>query len=188
MSHTDLTPQIGVPTSFYQGDTLDFSMSDGRYTAADDWVLTVYLSGESNLNAVGSPAEGSGSWTVNFPAAKTALLKPGVYEWQAIVVSGSEQRSINAGRSRVKASVATAAAGSLVTHAQKTLTAIEAAIEYRLTGEGGIDEINISGQSIKHMDIAQLRALRGQYTREVHAEQFGRSSMRNNIQVAFLRP
>ena len=96
--------------------------------------------------------------------------------------------NMRAGGEHSTLSEATAAAGSLVTHSQKTLTAIENAIEYRLTGEGGIDEINIAGQSIKHLDMAQLRALRGQYTREVHAEQYGNRSMRNNIQVAFLRP
>lgn len=189
MPHTDTTPRKGVPTAFYEGDTVDFTLSHGIYTPSDGWNAIFYGSGPSNIAVSGSiNSEDSGSFIFTITPTVGDGLKPGIYEHQTIVTSGSEQRSIDAGRFRVRPSVKSATAGSLVSHAQKMLTLVEDAIEYRLTGKGGVDDSSVAGQSIKGMDIVQLRQLRAQYLREIHAELYGPRSLRNNINVHFLRP
>lgn len=192
MTQHSIEPQQGMPAGFYGADTITYTINDSRYSPSDGWDLTVHLSGLANLAITGSVnTADSGSWTIVLPANKTKLLPEGVYEYQHRVTSGSEAHTIDGGRVRIRASLVNAEIESRLTNAQRMLALVNEAIEYRLTGEGGIDDVSVAGQSVKHMDIEKLRELRAQYQREIYDQLYNKGRNRNrkkNIAIIFSRP
>ncbi len=192
MSPHSIEPHKGMPSGFYGADTITYTINDSRFSPSDGWELTVFLSGLANLAVTGSISSAdSGSWTITLPANKTKLLPEGIYEYQHRVERGAEAHTIDGGRTRVRASLQNAEIESRLTNAQRMLELVNKAIEYRLTGEGAIDEVNVAGQSVKHMDIVQLRQLRAQYQREIYSQLYNKGRNRNrkkNITIIFSRP
>ena len=90
------------------------------------------------------------------------------------VTKAGEVFTVGDGTIEARINLATAAAGTSQTHAEKTLSVIEAALAGRLTSD--IAEYSIAGRAVKKIPIDQLSKLRGQYAAMVHCERTGQFS------------
>jgi hypothetical protein len=156
------------------GDTLDFVDTVAAYPASDLWTLKYRLvpqftsPAQSPITLTAS-AEGD-DYRVQAMAATTALWAAGFYSWARWVEKGAMRIGLGSGRLQVNADPATAVAGlDTRTHARKVLDAIEAVLENRATKDQ--EEYSIEGRSLKRTPLADLIALRSQYSIEVQREE-----------------
>jgi hypothetical protein len=79
---------------------------------------------------------------------KTAPLLPGTYQWAAFVTKAGERYTADEGVLVVERNLSTAAAGDALSHAEKVLPIIEAAIAGRLTADIESTDQRQAGQKI----------------------------------------
>lgn len=172
----DLAPPIpqDEPTAIVAGDSVQFTKSFGTFSALDGWVLKYRLVGP--LGIVGSTvdktvtatqqAAGSGGWLVAFLPADTAGAKAnGSYRLVGQVSLASEIHTVYDGVVRVTANPLTATVVDLLTHAERTLTIIEAKIEGRLTAD--LEHYQIDGKAVGKIKWTELVAMRAKYKQEI---------------------
>ena len=179
------TTPTGPPSTIYAGDSVRFRLADhADYPQSEGWDLQYDLQGISRLldntditvvwQSSGDDAQ---HWLVTITAAKTAALTPGRYR----LIGRFSGSGTYAGRREtldeldtvvvVEPNAATAAAGDLQTHAEKTLAVIEAALEGRLTSD--LESYQIAGRAVNKIPIRELTRLRGRYAGLVRQERTG---------------
>jgi hypothetical protein len=163
-----LAPTIPTtePDAIAAGNTAKWTISLADYPPADGWALTYYLRGPSKLDVAATP--GTVDYAVVIGATSTQALKPGAYRWEAKVAKSGEVFTARSGILTVTPNVATAAAGELLTHAERTLAVIEAKLEGRL--EVDMETYQIGDRAVSKIPIAQLHALLGKYRAMVQRE------------------
>lgn len=156
-----------IPASFIAGDTVTWQEESSDYPANDGWALTVYFNGSSSFTATG--VQSGALWDVTIAAAASAVVLPGIYRYQAVVVKGSERHTIREGQIEAKRSLVTTAAGyDGRSHARKTLALIEEAIESYAVRP--VESITIAGRTLTRPPLATLVKLRSQYLAIVRDE------------------
>jgi len=151
------------------GATWTWRMSHADYPSADGWVLSYAMRGPS------APAwdatwisTTSGVHTVTIPASATADLAPGGYELTRVWTLGAVVNHQPVPPLTVAPNPVTAAAGERVSHAERTLAVIEAALGGRLTDD--IAYYQIAGRAVQKIPINELYGLRARYRLEVYRE------------------
>lgn len=163
------------PETLRAGTTWTWTRQFSDYPIADGWALSYAIRGASVLTWSPTWVTDDGStWTVLIPAASTAALAAGAYDWAAYVTSGANKYVAASGVLRVLPDLETASAGDRQAHAEKMVALIEAELERRLTGvasggTGGIESYSIGGRAVTRMSAAELRQLLGQYRAELKA-------------------
>lgn len=164
------------PDVVMAGETWHWTISLPDFPTSESWVLTYYLAGASVISKQATPV--GGLYDVNFLASDTAAVLPGRYAYQAIAVLALEKHVARPvafqperqGVIEVLANIATATAGSLQTHAEKTLKALETEIYNRVNNMASIEAYAIAGRQVSKIPMKELVRLRGIYQAMVRRE------------------
>jgi hypothetical protein len=148
-----------LPALITAGTTVKFRRSFTDYPAGDGWSYTFALAGPASLSKVGTPS--GYSFEVTLSAAETAGLPHGGYRYSELVTKGGEVFEVGRGVVEVQLDLAAAQGNSALTHAERTLAIIEAALEGRLLL--GMETYQIAGRAVSKMKISELARLRGHY-------------------------
>lgn len=171
----DRLPPI-VPTSEPEvaraGDTWKWTKSFADYPVSEGWALSYSIRGASVLvDADVTIQANAADWSVSVAAAKTAVLLPGTYRWAAFVSKAGERYTADEGILVVEANLSTAAAGDALSHAEKVLSIIEAAIAGRLTAD--LESYQLNGKAVVKIPILELKRLRKHYRSEIWRQRNG---------------
>lgn len=161
-----------IPETFAAGTTLKYTRSSSDYPANDGWTLTVGLRGPSVKDAATVVASGA-DYVVTFPAADTATLDPGMYHWVEKYVHGTKGTFYVTGDVQVTPDVFGATAGELQSVNEKTLAALIAKRDSRLTADQ--ETLQVDGMAIARIPFEQLEKLIARYQARVNAERRGSS-------------
>jgi len=162
------TVPITEPTELTAGDSWQWDRTLPGFPPADGWTLRYALRGPGRLDIEAQPA--GGVYQVRVAAAETTKLPAGSYRWaMAVEHEDGRRHTIATGRIQVAADFAQLEDG--LTHAERTLRVIHAAIEGRLTAD--IESYSINGRAVNKIPLEQLLKLRGHYRSEVRRERNG---------------
>lgn len=182
VSPAEPTIPLVFPPFFTAGTTFKLDRQFRDYPAAD-WTYTLYLAGYSVLNQAATADADGITQHIVIAASATAALLPGSYRYIGrLSATDGEVFDIEEGQIVVQADIATQVAGDAVTHAEKTLAVIEAAIGGRLTKD--IEHYSIAGRSVSKIPISELVKLRGTYAALVW-KQNNSGSLMTPIKVVF---
>jgi hypothetical protein len=156
-----------VPRVIVAGTTVKFTRQLADFPPGAGWTYTIYFNGANNVFNKAGVAQADGSFLVTIASADTASLTPGAYRYAERVTNGSEVYDMVGDELvvQIEPNLATAPAGSFLTHAEKTLSVIEAALSGRLTAD--LESYQIAGRQVTKIPIKELRELRGWYAAEV---------------------
>lgn len=165
------------PDVVMAGETWHWTIELSDFPGSESWTITYYLAGASIISVAATLVSGS-KYDVVFTAANTAAILPGRYVWQAIAVSGTEKHVARPmayqperqGVLTVLANIATATAGTLQTHAEKTLAVIETEIYNRMNSQASIEAYAIAGRQVSKIPIDKLLRMRSAYQAMVRRE------------------
>ena len=160
------------PDILRAGDTWKWTKALAEYPPSEAWVLSYSIRGASVLldaDVVVTP--GVSNYAVAVAANKTAPLLPGTYQWAAFVTKAGERFTADEGVLVVERNLSTAAAGDALSHAEKALPIIEAALAGRLTAD--IESYQINGKAVVKISIPDLKKLRKQYRTEIWRQRNG---------------
>lgn len=162
------------------GDSLDFETTVPGYLASDGWTLTYRLvprSGSAAVIEFNASASGD-DYAIAVAAGATAQWAAGEYSWAAYVSKSGARHTVEDGTITIRPDPGAIPAGTDTrSHAQIVLDAIEAVIERRATKDQ--EEYRIGDRMLKHTPLAELRAMREEYRREVAAETRKRLGIRS---------
>lgn len=167
---------VRFPNKITAGLTLKHSINLPAYPASSSWSLIVYLRGPTSID-ITSTAEGN-QHTFHISAETTKNYKAGHYGYslRAIHISGLVEE-IDAGSIEIKADLASInEQADLRSHAQKTLSALEAVIEGRATLDQ--ERYRINNRELYRTPLDILIKLRNQYRAEA-AREIAKSNGKN---------
>jgi hypothetical protein len=157
------------PTQATAGSTMTWRHASGTYPVSEGWTLSYSLNGVSKLTWSAGWVAADGQ-TVTIPAASTAVLKAGRYEFTRIFTGSglfAGQRYTETLPSlSITADPATQAPGAAVATAETNLVAVEAAIARRVAGDEPV-EYTIGGRSVTKMSMKELMQLRAMFLAEI---------------------
>jgi hypothetical protein len=182
------TTPTGEPTLLTAGDTWRWRIPDHPdYPQSEGWTLKYRLSGVTVLGFTAtwqSSGDDANHWLVSVGATSTDtevtsgryrlfgyMEGSGTYAGRfhevsdTVVVVGDDPRQ--------------STAGSLQTHAERTLAVIEAALEGRLDSD--IESYQIAGRAVNKIPIADLMKLRGRYAALVQRERSATTGRRHLV-------
>jgi hypothetical protein len=174
ISGVRLAPSIPTcePEIARAGDTWKWTKSLADYPPSEAWVLSYSFRGLSVLaDADVVVAPGVSDYAVSVAANKTAALLPGTYQWAAFVTKAGERYTADEGVLVVERNLSAAAAGDALSHAEKALPIIEAALAGRLTAD--VEEYVINGKQVRKIGVLELKRLRKQYRSEIWRQRNG---------------
>jgi hypothetical protein len=148
-----------VPSLITAGTTVKFQRVFTDYPAGNGWTYTFALAGPASLSKAGTP-DGD-AFEVTLATVETAGLPHGGYRYSELVSKAGEVFEVGRGVLEVQLDLATAQGNSALSHAERTLLVIEAALEGRLPS--GMETYQIAGRAVSKMKIKELMELRGLY-------------------------
>ncbi|MFM2089683.1 MAG: Achromobacter phage Mano [Planctomycetota bacterium] len=177
---------IDFPAEIRAGLTFKFRDLCTAYPADDGWVLKVALRGPAALDLTSTP-DGA-THVLEAAAATTAGWAPGTYGWAGRYEDGAEVVDAGAGTAIILPNLAAVTAPvEARSHAERTLTLIELAIEGRIPKDQ--ESYRIGNRELTRIAMADLVKLRSHYRLEVARERRARSGhgglMGQNVRVRF---
>ena len=183
------------PSSVRAGDTWRWDATYSDYPPSDGWALAYSIRGIGVLAWDAGWIDDDGStYSVTIPAASTAALGAGDYEWVATATKGAEKYTAGYGLLRVLPNLATATAGQRQSHAEKMVPLIEAELERRITpapqgGRGGAESYSVHGRQFTGIDTDKLTRMLGFYRSQIRARRQGTAGgLGTAVHVRFTRP
>jgi hypothetical protein len=158
------------PTEFTIGETLKWTKSLADYPASEGYALKFYFRGAGTGFDITATADGD-DYSVTVPAATTAEMTAGKYNWQAEISLSGEKFIVDSGEVTVKPSLA-AINASVTFDGRTTARKILDAIDALLQGKASLDqqEYMIGNRSLKRIPIPDLISLRTHYAQIVSRE------------------
>ncbi len=164
-----------LPTEFPAGTTVSYRRQTSEYPANDGWVITLYLAGPEEANAVGV-ADGA-DHIITLSALATAALTPGVYEWIEEATKGSTTYRVASGVVTVLTDLSVASSGSNQQWTERAIAALKAHIEGRLPA--GLQSYQIANRVVSKMSYEEamdlLGKLEARLARKAHPNRVTRS-------------
>lgn len=163
----------GEPQRAAAGDTWTWKRSDlgGDFPTAD-YVLSYALKRAAAASApvIITATENGSAYEATLPAADTANLTPGVWNWDAYMTRSSDAARVKIGSGQIEVTPNFASSSSDTrSHARKMLAAIEALLEGRSTAD--VNSYSIKDRSLTKMTPQELMEWRNYYRREVQREE-----------------
>jgi hypothetical protein len=198
-----LTPPIPdrEPIQFVAGDTVKWTRVVADYPAVDGWTLNYKIVGPRALVSQPAVSVVDGVFTVTLAASATAgaAFAAGTYRIIGYVDGvGAERHTVYEGVVEILPNVAELSHTSLLTHEERMLTAIQAALEGRTTAD--IEAYTIDGTQITKLPMERLLQLQGIYKVKVwrlrnpgksvpmHAIRFGSADENTNAAESLAWP
>ena len=154
-----------VPTTWNQGDTIEWDVTVPDYPASDGWTLTYEAkSSTSDLATITASANGD-DYTVTVSASTSSGYSVGDYHYVAYVTKSAERFTVDSGRVSILKNFETSGNYDDRSHAETVLDAINAVLESRATKDQ--ESYSIAGRSLNRTPIADLIMLRDKYKTEV---------------------
>lgn len=182
-----MTPTIPSkePESFAAGESVQWTRTVADYLASDGYVVAWYFRGAGVADVLGE-ADGS-TWTATLSAKATKGLTPGAYRWRmyAELRGGAEvleRHLLDEGRCTVLQDFAAATDGDTLSHAEKTLRMIDAALEGRITAD--VEAYTIGGRQVTKIPVETLVRLRAQYVAAVRRQRTGKFGQKVGVTFA----
>jgi len=155
-----------VPRRFAAGTTVKFHRSFDDYLASDGWAYTFYANGASAIFNVAATINADGqSFDIVIPAATTASIPAGRYQCAERLTNSGTGEVVDPHDDMIEilieAAVATAAAGAFISHIERMLVVIEAALEGRLGAD--LMSYQIGGRAVVKIPPKDLLWFRGHY-------------------------
>ena len=156
-----------VPRVIVAGTTVKFTRQLADFPPGAGWTYTIYFNGATSTFNKAATAQADGSFLVTIDPSDTANLPPGAYRYAERVTNGPDVYDLVGDELvvQIEPNLATAPAGAFLTHSEKTLQVIEAALSGRLTAD--LESYQIAGRAVTKIPIKELRELRGWYAAEV---------------------
>lgn len=154
---------MAIAESVIAGDSIALSEPDAAasYPAASGWALTVAWQRERGGSApVQTVLDVQGEATV--APSTTAVWTPGNWRWALVAARAGERVTLGSGLIRVLPDPLAATASDQRSHAQRTLEALEAAIE----GRASSTDLKVTladGRSIERLSHDELLRARDRY-------------------------
>lgn len=154
-----------VPSRFAAGTTVKFHRSFDDYLASDGWAYTFYANGASAVFNQEATTNADGqSFDIVIPATKTNV-PAGRYQCAEVLTNATTGEVVHPSddmlQLNIEENVATAAAGSFISHIERTVAIIEAAIEGRLSAD--LMSYQIAGRAVVKIPAKDLLWFRGHY-------------------------
>lgn len=165
------TIPVGEPTSARAGDSWIWKASFTEYPVNEGWTLSYSFKGPGELATEAGEITNdlAATHTVEIPAARTATLDAGTYQWVASMTgSGTyagRRDTVGSGVLQVVADLPETDAAAFVSPDERLLNAIDDVIYGRVTDD--VEEVTIAGRSIKKIPLAELLALKSRLERRV---------------------
>lgn len=161
------------PQVFIAGDTLSFVRQVSNYPASSGWTLSYVLRGPTTIK-INAVTYSTSDYLVSESAANTANWTAGVYSVQAYVSNSTGYRySVDTWFPKITIkpdpSKYVEGSASNLTFAQRTLLAVETAIESLSSKK--VATASVNGQSYSIQSLNQLVALRQRMREEVRSEE-----------------
>jgi hypothetical protein len=161
------------PQVFTAGDTLSFVRQVSDYPASAGWTLSYVLRGPTTIKS-NATTYATSDYLISESAANTANWTAGLYSMQAYVTnSGGYRYAVDTWfpKITIKPDPAKYVEGSAsnLTFAQRTLLAVETAIESLSSKK--VATASVNGQSYSIQNLASLTALRQRMREEVRSEE-----------------
>jgi hypothetical protein len=153
-----------IPTVFSAGETVQFRRFVDGYLPSDDWAYALHLNSALAVLHKDGVAEGDGYLVTIDP---TDMLPAGDYRYLERVSNATtgEAHNVGSGVVKVELDLALAAPGACISHAERMLALIEAALEGKVPDD--LASYSIQGRAIVKIPIDELKKLRAQYRAEV---------------------
>jgi hypothetical protein len=181
MATTELT---ALPDSFPAGTTCRFRKAYSDYPASDGWALVFYLAGAS-VAQIEAEADGDAFVITITPEKTTGGFLAGHYHWEERVAKDGEVYKVDSGVVTIDADLATAAAGSLQSWLETSITVLKAHIASRLPA--GMQMYAIHGRQVSKIPIAEaiglLRELESELAALAHPDCISRT-----VKISFTNP
>lgn len=173
------------PTELTAGEDWRWDRAFGEHPPADGWTLRYALRGPTDTDITAQAAEGV--YQVRVGIAQTETVEAGLYRLVGYVDRGDPvQERVVVYDAQLLVRPNPLAPVNAKSAAERTLAAIEAAIEGRLTNDLA-EEVTINGRSIKSISIRELVRLRGIYAERVRLER-NPGQLGQRVEVHFARP
>jgi hypothetical protein len=150
--------------SLAAGDSWRWLLRYSDYPASEGWTLAVYFVGLSRLAVDATPNdEDPDAFDVVADPSDTAAVTPGTYRVQVRVSSadGTEKTTLHDEWLTVTPDLAVAEAGALLTHEEKCIPLLEAAIVKRVTVD--LKAYTLTTHSATKEELKDMQALLTQY-------------------------
>lgn len=154
---------LKIPAKINAGDTLSFSDSVSGYPASSGWALKYVFVNASEKQEIESSADGD-SHVFSIAPAITVKWKQGKYTWSAFVTNGADRFTIESGKLEIIPDLV-AGPSDQRSHVEKTLDALEAAIEKSATNDQL--SFSIAGRSVARYTLEEKLKLRDKYRAEL---------------------
>lgn len=183
------TIPTGEPTTVTAGSTWTWKLSHTTYPVSEGWALSYAINGVGKLAWSASYVASSGTdHTVTIPAANTADLPPGTYEffrvWTGSGGTAGQVYTEALPRLAVLANPQTAGAGDRQSWEEKTLAVIETVLSGRITDD--IAMYQIGGRTVSKIPFNELVAMRAALRQAVQFQRTGTLGQR--IAYSFTAP
>jgi len=157
------------PTKLRAGDSISWTKSFGDYTSANGYQLKYRVIGSAGIAAaVSATADGDG-WSCTITKAISTTLAAGIYTLIGWVEKGLERVTVSETSIQILTNLVDATlATDTRSHARKTLTLIEAAIESYAVRP--VEQISIAGRTWTRPSLDILNRLRSKYAKLVRIE------------------
>lgn len=155
-----------VPTKLVAGTTVKFHRSFDDYPASDGWSYIFYANGAANKFQIAATTNPDGaSFDIVIPASLTADITAGRYQCAEVLTNSVSAEVYHPSNDLlqllVEANIATANSGAFISHIERTLVIIEAALEGRMTAD--LENYQLAGRSVSKIPIKDLFWFRGHY-------------------------
>lgn len=170
------------PKQLNAGDSWSWDRTLSDYSAAAGWALAYHLRGPASLD-IGAGAgatwvTGAGdTFSVRVPATGTASLTAGTYRLVGYATKATERVEVFNAVVILRPNFATAGASAALSHDERTLAILDAAIEGRLPQD--LQSYQINGRAVNKIPIKELVELQDLYRARVNRQRrqkrFGRT-------------
>lgn len=154
-----------VPARFSAGTTVKFHRSFDDYLASAGWTYKFFANGAAAIfNAAATTNADGMSFDIVLSATLTNV-PAGRYQCAEVLTNTGTGEIVHPSNDliqlTIEANVATASAGAFISHIERTLTIIEAAIEGRLTAD--LVSYQVAGRAVVKIAPKELLWFRGHY-------------------------
>jgi hypothetical protein len=174
---------LGVPAQGVAGDSWIWKVPDFTdYPQSEGWALSYRLHSRTlsapplTIAAVWqATGDDANHWLATISATASAVLLAGSYELRTLLVgSGAyagRQHTVAVDLLDVLVDTRSTAADTYLTHAERMLALLDAAVEGRIPA--GMESYQISGRAVSLMQLSELVALRSKYAAMVKRQRTG---------------
>ncbi len=176
------TRPIALPETLAAGDAWRVSAMLPLYAPADGYTATLFLRGPSTLNLPGE-AGPDGAWVFVLSAANSAGAQPGLYAARIRVVKDGTPTTIGATSITVAPNFEHVGPDQLLTHEEKCLPLLEAAIAKRITVD--LVSYQIINRSATKEQLTDMQRLLEKYRETVRVLHGGEDGFFRTFSVTF---